>query len=44
MTRVHKIKEFLENFDFIPSHSAGEVKIFQKTLRFSAIGIRSNFN
>ncbi len=39
-----KIKEFLENFGFIRSHSTGEVRIFQKTFRFSAIDIRSSFN
>ena len=39
---------FLDNFGFIRSHSTGafckKSKILQKSLRFSALGIRSSFN
>jgi hypothetical protein len=44
MNKVLKIKVFLDNFEFIRSHSTGVVKIFQKSLRFSALDIRSKFN
>ena len=44
MNKVLKIKVFLGNFGFIRSHFTGEFKILQKSLRFSALGIRSSFN
>ncbi len=44
MNKVLKIKVFLDNFGFIRSYSTGEAKILQKSLRFSALGIRSKFN
>ncbi|MFK5984722.1 MAG: hypothetical protein QM479_04780 [Pseudomonadota bacterium] len=44
MNKVLKIKVFLDNFVFIRSHSTGEAKIIKKSLRFSALGIRSSFN
>ncbi len=44
MNKVLNIKVFLDNFGFIRSYSTGEAKILQKSLRFSALGIRSKFN
>jgi hypothetical protein len=44
MSKVLKIKLFLNNFEFIRSHPMGELKMLKKSLRFSILVICSQFN